>query len=119
MNKLSNRNKKKRGTRTRIEEKAGTTTTKAAAKNNNNSGGGGGKFFSLFGGGGNNKKQDNDAKVYKAHLGQKNTFVYDEKLKRWIDKSKPLEEQLQANLPPPPPPSMKKTQSCLNYYKQQ
>lgn len=81
---------------------------KAAAKNNNNSGGGGGKFFSLFGGGGNNKKQDNDAKVYKAHLGQKNTFVYDEKLKRWIDKSKPLEEQLQANLPPPPPPSMKK-----------
>ena len=29
-------------------------------------------------------------------------------MKRWIDKSKPLEEQLQANLPPPPPPSMKK-----------
>ena len=41
-------------------------------------------------------------------MGQKNTFVYDEKLKRWVDKSKPLEEQLAASAPPPPPPKMSK-----------
>ncbi|KAK6884827.1 COPII coat assembly protein SEC16 [Candida tropicalis] len=66
-------------------------------------------LFSIFGSG---KKQsgtgEGEKQVYKAHLGQKNTFVYDEKLKRWVDKSKPLEEQLAASAPPPPPPKMSK-----------
>lgn len=46
---------------------------------------------------------DDKPKPIKAKLGQKNTFKYDEKLQRWIDTSRPLEEQLQAAAPPPPP----------------
>ena len=50
-----------------------------------------------------NKKGDDKPKPIKAKLGQANTFKYDEKLKRWIDTSRPLEEQLKAAAPPPPP----------------
>ncbi|KAI0461530.1 hypothetical protein LJB42_000828 [Komagataella kurtzmanii] len=51
---------------------------------------------------------DNSKKVYRAKLGEKSTLRYDENLKRYIDTSKPLEEQLEATAPPPPPPSFKK-----------
>ena len=74
MNKLQQKQKEKEAQEQELkrkqEQQQQQQQQKAAAKNNNNSGGGG-KFFSLFGGGGNNKKQDNDAKVYKAHLGQR------------------------------------------------
>lgn len=49
------------------------------------------------------KLNDDKPKAIKAKLGQKNTFKYDEKLQRWIDTSRPLEEQLQAATAPPPP----------------
>lgn len=50
-----------------------------------------------------NKKGDDKPKPIKAKMGQANTFKYDDKLKRWIDTSRPLEEQLKSAAPPPPP----------------
>lgn len=57
---------------------------------------------------------DNSKKVYRAKLGEKSTLRYDENLKRYIDTSKPLEEQLEATAPPPPPPSFKKNSNNLS-----
>ncbi|CUM52051.1 unnamed protein product [Debaryomyces tyrocola] len=54
------------------------------------------------------RKNDDKPKAIRAKLGEKNKFVYDEKLKRWIDKSIPLEEQLKSSAPPPPPAAKKK-----------
>lgn len=54
------------------------------------------------------RKNDDKPKPIRAKLGEKNKFVYDEKLKRWIDKSIPLEEQLKSSAPPPPPAAKKK-----------
>lgn len=48
-------------------------------------------------------KNDDKPKPIKAKLGEENSFYYDEKLKRWINKKQPLEEQLDAAKPPPPP----------------
>lgn len=50
-----------------------------------------------------NKKNDDRPKPIRAKLGKANTFKYDEKHKRWIDSSRPLEEQLKEAAPPPPP----------------
>lgn len=49
------------------------------------------------------KLSDDKPKPIRAKMGQKMTFKYDEELKRWIDTSRPLEEQLQEATPPPPP----------------
>lgn len=49
------------------------------------------------------RKQDDKPKPIKAKLGQESTFYYDDELKRWIDKSRPLEEQIKELAPPPPP----------------
>ncbi|KRZ98907.1 uncharacterized protein AC631_05341, partial [Debaryomyces fabryi] len=54
------------------------------------------------------RRNDDKPKPIRAKLGEKNKFVYDEKLKRWIDKSIPLEEQLKSSAPPPPPAAKKK-----------
>lgn len=56
-------------------------------------------LFKIFGG----DKDDGRPKATKANLGKPNSFTYDEKLKKWIDKSRPLEEQLKDDEPPPPP----------------
>ncbi|RCK65049.1 COPII coat assembly protein SEC16 [Candida viswanathii] len=80
---------------------------KSASSSSGGGTGGSGRLFSLFGNGNKKQQAEGEKQVYKAHLGQKNTFVYDEKLKRWIDKSKPLEEQIAASAPPPPPPKKK------------
>lgn len=57
-------------------------------------------IFKMFGGA---EKDDGKPKATKANLGNESTFKYDEKLGRWIDTSKPLEEQLKQDEPPPPP----------------
>lgn len=49
------------------------------------------------------KKDDGKPKPIRAKLGQPSTFEYSETHKRWIDKSRPLEEQLKEAAPPPPP----------------
>ncbi|KAI5956597.1 SEC16 [Candida jiufengensis] len=54
-------------------------------------------------------KNDGKPKPIRAKLGEKvNPFYYDEKHKRWLDRTKPIEEQLKAGQAPPPPPSAKK-----------
>lgn len=69
-------------------------------------------WFGMFGAGSNNK---NEKKVYKAKLGEDNSFYYDEKLKRWINGKESIEAQVSANKPPPPPPvSSVKKPSPLN-----
>ena len=46
-------------------------------------------------------------------MGEENRLVYDEKLKRWVDKNaKP--EDLQAAAAPPPPPVIKKKPSSIS-----
>ncbi|SSD60905.1 uncharacterized protein SCODWIG_02666 [Saccharomycodes ludwigii] len=56
------------------------------------------------------KKDPNAKKSVKAKLGHKNTFYYDEKLKRWVDKNASEEEKAKLTEPalPPPPPIIKK-----------
>ena len=58
------------------------------------------------------RRNDDKPKPIRANLGEKNRLVYDEKLKRWIDKSIPLEEQLKSSAPPPPPAAKKKPVEC-------
>lgn len=60
----------------------------------------GGWFKSFLG----SKKDDGRPKPTKANLGNFNTFQYDEKLRRWIDTSRPLEEQIQEKKATKPPP---------------
>lgn len=50
-----------------------------------------------------NRGNDDKPKPIRAKLGEQNKFVYDEKLKKWINKDIPLEEQLKPAGPPPPP----------------
>ncbi|KAI5964320.1 SEC16 [Candida pseudojiufengensis] len=60
-------------------------------------------------------KNDGKPKPIRAKLGEKiNVFYYDEKHKRWLDKTKPIEEQLNAGKIAPPPPSMKKKKNIEN-----
>ncbi|KAG0690352.1 hypothetical protein C6P40_003170 [Pichia californica] len=65
-----------------------------------------GRWFGWLGG----KGKDDKPKPIKAKLGEENSFYYDEKLKRWINKKASLEEQLESSKPPPPP-MMKKPAS--------
>lgn len=46
--------------------------------------------------------KDDGPKPIKAKLGEENQFHYDEKLKRWINKNVPVEEQTIGTPPPPP-----------------
>ena len=57
-----------------------------------------------------NGSDPNAKKPVKAKLGHKNTFYYDEKLKRWIDKNASEEEKaaMVETSPPPPPPIIKR-----------
>jgi hypothetical protein len=58
----------------------------------------GGGFLKWFG------RDDGKPKPIRAKLGEKvNPIYYDEKLKRYINRNIPLEEQLKASAPPPPP----------------
>ncbi|KAL6945049.1 hypothetical protein ACO0QE_002492 [Hanseniaspora vineae] len=53
-----------------------------------------------------NGNDPNAKKPVKAKLGHKNTFYYDEKLKRWVDKNATEEEKaamVETSAPPPPP----------------
>lgn len=59
------------------------------------------------------KDNKNEPKVYRAKLGDENRLIYDEKLKRWIDKdAKP--EDIAAAAAPPPPPIIKKKPSSIS-----
>ncbi|CAI5760068.1 unnamed protein product [Candida verbasci] len=63
-------------------------------------------WFKMF------KKDDGKPKPIRAKLGEKvNPFYYDEKHKRWLDRTKPIEEQLKVGQTPPPPLSIKKPKS--------
>lgn len=51
------------------------------------------------------KKESNEKKPIKAKLGNQNSFYYDEKLKRWVDKNASEEDKQKlaiASTPPPP-----------------
>ncbi|KAF6009702.1 hypothetical protein HII12_003248 [Brettanomyces bruxellensis] len=48
-------------------------------------------------------RKDDGPKPIKAKMGEENQFYYDEKLKRWINKNAPVEEQIADTAPPPPP----------------
>ncbi|CAN6605623.1 hypothetical protein TRVA0_003S00320 [Trichomonascus vanleenenianus] len=48
------------------------------------------------------KGEEDQPKAVRAKLGEKSRFYYDEKLKRWVNKDAPVEDQ-QSDLPPPPP----------------
>ncbi|KAG5518629.1 hypothetical protein PMAC_002598 [Pneumocystis sp. 'macacae'] len=48
------------------------------------------------------KEQSKEKKVYEAKLGEDNSFVYDVKLKKWINKKDNLSTHQQDILPPPP-----------------
>ncbi|SCU84846.1 LADA_0D04170g1_1 [Lachancea dasiensis] len=54
------------------------------------------------------RKDPNEKKAVKAKLGHQNTFYYDEKLQRWVNKNATEEEKQQVSTPPPPPPIIKK-----------
>ncbi|SCU94855.1 LANO_0E08416g1_1 [Lachancea nothofagi CBS 11611] len=54
------------------------------------------------------RKETNEKKPVKAKLGHQNTFYYDDKLQRWINKNATEEEKQQVSTPPPPPPIIKK-----------
>lgn len=54
------------------------------------------------------KKDPNEKKPIKAKLGHKSTFYYDEKLKRWVNKTASEEEKEKVSSPPPPPPVVKR-----------
>lgn len=78
--------------------KARVRADAAAAKRDPNQG----KWFAWLG-----PKDDGKPKATRANLGEKNVFYFDETHKRWLDSTKPIDEQLAAAAPPPPP-SMKK-----------
>jgi hypothetical protein len=59
------------------------------------------------------KESKNEPKVYKANLGEKSKFYYDENLKRWVNADADPEE-LKKQAPPPPPPVIKKKPSSLS-----
>lgn len=53
-------------------------------------------------------KNEDKPKPIRAKLGVKNSFYYDDKLQRWINKDLPLEDQTKPKGPPPPPMLKKK-----------
>ncbi|KAL7663413.1 hypothetical protein ABC855_g4144 [[Candida] zeylanoides] len=83
----------------RIAEEASKEAEKVAEEKRHNTADAGGSWFGGWLGG----KGDGKPKPIRAKLGQKNAFYYDEKLKKWINKDMPLEEQLKTSAPPPPP----------------
>lgn len=83
----------------RIAEEASKEAEKVAEEKRHNTADAGGLWFGGWLGG----KGDGKPKPIRAKLGQKNAFYYDEKLKKWINKDMPLEEQLKTSAPPPPP----------------
>lgn len=84
----------------RISEEASKEVEKVTEeKRHNTTSDAGGLWFGGWLGG----KGDGKPKPIKAKLGQKNAFYYDEKLKKWINKDMPLEEQMKTSAPPPPP----------------
>ncbi|RLV95273.1 COPII coat assembly protein SEC16 [Spathaspora sp. JA1] len=63
-----------------------------------------GRWFNFLG-----KNNDGKPKPTRANLGEKESlFYYDEERKRWLDKTKPVEEQLKEAETPPPPMMKKK-----------
>ncbi|CUM66018.1 uncharacterized protein PRCAT00003672001 [Priceomyces carsonii] len=52
-------------------------------------------------------KDDGKPRPTRAKLGNRNHFYWDENLKRWIDSTKPVEEQLKVDEPPPLPKAKK------------
>ncbi|KAG4304984.1 hypothetical protein PORY_001659 [Pneumocystis oryctolagi] len=66
------------------------------------------------------KEQPKEKKVYKAKLGENNSFVYDVKLKKWVNQKDDASTSKQDILPPPPKKESlcsselmtKKSQSC-------
>lgn len=88
--------KKKEAAEKKAAEKAAEKTAKKQSQGSGSEGSG---WFGRWRG----NTKDDKPKPIKAKLGTTNTFKYDEKLKRWIDTSRPLDEQLQAAAPPPPP----------------
>jgi hypothetical protein len=57
------------------------------------------------------KESKNEPKVYKANLGEKSKFYYDENLKRWVNADANPEELVNQAVPPPPPVIKKKPSS--------
>ncbi|KAI9137514.1 hypothetical protein BKA69DRAFT_1090024, partial [Paraphysoderma sedebokerense] len=53
-------------------------------------------------GGGRKSSDASGKKAVKANLGETNQFYYDEKLKKWVNKNAPADEQKESPLPPPP-----------------
>lgn len=58
------------------------------------------------------KGDDKGPTVHRAKLGEESSFVYDEKLKRWVNKNAAPEEN-EAIAKPPPPPIIKKKPSTI------
>lgn len=99
----ANEEKKKLEEEKKRKEEEEKKKKEEAKKKDSNRGSEGGRWFGWLG----KSKNDDKPKPIKAKLGEENSFYYDEKLKRWINKKAPLEEQLAASKPPPPP-AMKK-----------
>ncbi|GMM31647.1 Sec16 protein [Martiniozyma asiatica (nom. inval.)] len=95
------RKEKEEEERKKKQKKEEELKKKEEEKKNEDKSNGGSWFGGLFGGNKEGKK------VYKAKLGEQNSFYYDEKLGKWINSKIPLEEQLKDSAPPPPP--MKKS----------
>ncbi|CAH2351955.1 COPII coat assembly protein Sec16p [[Candida] railenensis] len=81
------------------EEKRKSKEKEEENKKHSGQAGGNGWFGGWLGGG----KDDGKPKAIRAKLGEKNKFYYDEKLKKWINKDLPLEDQIKPSGPPPPP----------------
>lgn len=86
--------RKKEQERKQKEEKERKEQEQKKKKKSNASGKG---WFSWL------SRKDDGPKPIKAKMGEENQFYYDEKLKRWINKNAPVEEQIADTAPPPPP----------------
>ncbi|SCV03053.1 LAME_0H07338g1_1 [Lachancea meyersii CBS 8951] len=82
------------------KEKAKKDATEAKGDRNNNQNGA--SWFGWL------RKDPNEKKPVKAKLGHQNTFYYDDKLQRWVNKNATEEEKQQISAPPPPPPIITK-----------
>lgn len=85
----------------RLEEEKEKEKEKKA-KNHDKEKGNSGTWFGWL------KKDTNEKKPIKAKLGHQNTFYYDDKLKRWVNKNSTEEEKQEIATPPPPPPVIKR-----------
>ncbi|SCU91857.1 LAMI_0E07624g1_1 [Lachancea mirantina] len=84
--------------RKRLEAKKGEKKEKEKKDLENRGQGGAGSWFGWL------KKDSNEKKPVKAKLGHQNTFYYDEKLKRWVNKNATEKEKEELATPTPPPP---------------